>query len=136
MKPLELIPSCAGGLTVLGGERQSFRTRVGSLELIDNVWTERVDLVSRIALILFSAGSRKKRNGIWPGTYSLVPEQTEPHPILRSQRLVGFDNELVLMRRTWLQVLQFVTALIRQRHKRGIVLCCDRVEHAAGNLVV
>src|SRR5882762_6016235 len=40
------------------------------------------------------------------------------------------------MRRTWLQVLQFVSALIGQRYKRGIEFCCDRVEHAAGNLVV
>ncbi len=66
--------------------------RVRSFELIDKVWTERVDLVRRIGLILFPARGRKKRNGIWPGTYSLVPEQTEPHSILRSQRLVDFDN--------------------------------------------
>src|SRR5580700_8793245 len=100
--------------------------RVRSFELIDEVWTERVDLVRRIGLILFPARSRKKRNGIWPGTYSLVPEQTEPHPILRSQRLVNFYNELVLIRRTWLREFQFAIGLIGQRHKQAIVFYCDR----------
>src|SRR5258708_31899332 len=40
------------------------------------------------------------------------------------------------MRWTWLQVLQFVTGLIRQRPEQAIVLCCDGIELGAGNLVI